>query len=290
MKENPNQPTIPEGQLQDKEFDFNKADMDDIVFMHRNKAYGAYQLRRLYASNMSKAALIAILLFLLFINLKTIIRAFQGFKVTEKEHITEVELTDVRYVDAEKHLPEPPEMPKSAPKKAKIDALKPKVKKDKEVKEVPPPNLEEPKKEENETDDSNNSSATPSDGTDEAGQPEIKPEPPKPVSTGEPQKVLLQQPPSYSGGEKELLRFIYSTIRYPEAARDGGIEGIVYITFIVEKDGSITNVTIKQNLGGGCGTEAARVVRQMPKWVPGKLRGAPIRAMMTLPIEFKLVD
>ena len=79
-------------------------------------------------------------------------------------------------------------------------------------------------------------------------------------------------------------------MRYPEKARDTGVEGKVYITFIVEKDGTITTIEIKQDIGAGCGQEAARVVRMMPKWLPGRTEGKDVRVLMTLPIEFKLID
>lgn len=292
MKEEPNQPIIPEGQLQDKEFDFNNADMDDITFMYRNKAYGAYQLRKRYPRNMVLAFLTASLLFLLLINLPNIINAIRGIKIGEEEHNTVVELTDIKYVEAERHLPLAPEMPRAAPKKQKKEGQKPKVKLDNQVNDEPrkPVDLT---KAETDTKPSEGVPDAPIDGTEETTEPATESDtssPQKPVSTGEPQKVELEQIPSYSGGEKEMLRFIYANIRYPEPARDAGIEGVVIITFIVEKDGSISNVTIKQDIGIGCGNEAARVVRSMPKWVAGKLGGKPIRTMMTLPIEFKLLD
>ena len=290
MKEEQNQATNPNSQFQNEEFDFSKADLDDIVFMYRNMDYGAYQLRKQYPRNLVNSFIIAALLFLLLINFQNIVNAIQGLGASEDEHTTVVELTEISYVEAEKHLPLAPEIPRAAQKKAPIDAGKPKVKLDKQVKDVPQSKPEELKDSE-ENSNSEGSHGTPN-GDDEASDTTKAdtPSPEKPVSTGEPQKVYLEQVPSYSGGEKEMLRFIYANIRYPDVARDAGIVGTAYITFIVEKDGSISNVVIKQDLGGGCGNEAARVVRLMPKWVPGKLAGRPIRAMFTLPIEFKLLD
>ena len=87
-----------------------------------------------------------------------------------------------------------------------------------------------------------------------------------------------------------MLSYIFQNIRYPEAARDKGIEGTVYVTFIVEKDGSITKVEIRSDIGSGCGQETARIVRAMPKWAPGKQGGRYVRVQMTLPIEFKLIE
>jgi protein TonB len=86
-----------------------------------------------------------------------------------------------------------------------------------------------------------------------------------------------------------LLSYIYKHIRYPGAARENGIEGTVYVQFVVEKDGSASQVKILRDIGGGCGREVERVVAEMPKWsVPGKQRGRPVRVQFNLPVKFKL--
>ncbi len=81
---------------------------------------------------------------------------------------------------------------------------------------------------------------------------------------------------------------MYDNIRYPEMARQNGIEGTVYLKFVVEKDGSISNPQVIRNIGGGCGAEALRVVGKMPKWTPGKQRGRVVRVLFTLPVKFSL--
>lgn len=88
--------------------------------------------------------------------------------------------------------------------------------------------------------------------------------------------------------EKQLLEFIYSNIRYPEMARSNGFVGTVYVRFIVEKDGSITNATLLRDIGGGCGEESLRVVNKMPNWLPGKQRGRAVRVQFSLPVKFSL--
>jgi protein TonB len=88
--------------------------------------------------------------------------------------------------------------------------------------------------------------------------------------------------------EEKMMRFIHESIKYPTAARDNGIAGMVVVQFVVEKDGSITNVKILRDIGGGCGDEAVRVVNSMPIWNPGKQRGRPVRVMFTLPVKFVL--
>lgn len=88
--------------------------------------------------------------------------------------------------------------------------------------------------------------------------------------------------------EEKMLEFIYRNIQYPSIARENGIQGMVVVQFVVERDGSCTNVTVVRDIGGGCGEEAKRIVEIMPKWHPGKQRERAVRVQFTLPIRFKL--
>lgn len=94
--------------------------------------------------------------------------------------------------------------------------------------------------------------------------------------------------PEFGGGEAKLYEYLQENIQYPQLARDGGITGKVYVQFVVEKDGSITNVQVKRDIGGGCGDEAKRVVKAMPKWKPGKVGGRTVRSQFVLPVNFNL--
>ena len=85
-----------------------------------------------------------------------------------------------------------------------------------------------------------------------------------------------------------MLEFVYRHIRYPDLARQGSIEGTAVVRFVVEKDGSITNLEILRDPGGRCGQEALRVVELMPQWLPGKQRGRPVRVQYNLPIRYIL--
>ena len=94
--------------------------------------------------------------------------------------------------------------------------------------------------------------------------------------------------PQFPGGEDSLYNFIYSNLRYPQEAIDNGIEGRVFITFTVEKDGSITGIKLLRDIGYGCGEEAMRIVRMMPKWTPGKDHLGNIMGMQyNMPIKFE---
>ncbi len=94
--------------------------------------------------------------------------------------------------------------------------------------------------------------------------------------------------PEFPGGMAELYKFLKTHIKYPDIAQERFIQGIAYVGFIVEKDGSITNVKALRPVGGGLDEEAVRVVELMPKWNPGLQMGRPVRVSFTLPIKFKL--
>lgn len=100
----------------------------------------------------------------------------------------------------------------------------------------------------------------------------------------------VEKQPEFPGGTDSMFAFIQRNIRYPEEAKRSGIEGRVFVTFVVEKDGQVSDAKILRDIGGGCGEEAIRVVNIMPKWLPGSLRigGEPARMQFNLPVMFKL--
>ncbi|MBR4199433.1 MAG: energy transducer TonB [Bacteroidales bacterium] len=102
--------------------------------------------------------------------------------------------------------------------------------------------------------------------------------------------LVVETPPEFPGGEDALYEFLAKNIKYPQAAKDSNIQGRVFVQFVVEKDGTITNPKVIREIGGGCGKEALRVVKMMPKWKPGDQRGVKIRTQFNLPITFSLDD
>lgn len=100
--------------------------------------------------------------------------------------------------------------------------------------------------------------------------------------------TVVESMPEYVGGMNKLYAFLNNNIKYPVMAKESGIQGKVYITFVVEKDGNITDVRILRGIGGGCDEEAVRVVSSMPRWTPGKQRGKPVRVQYNLPVRFTL--
>lgn len=101
--------------------------------------------------------------------------------------------------------------------------------------------------------------------------------------------IVVEKMPEFPGGEVALMRYLAQNIKYPTQAREAGISGTVYITFVIEKDGSVSSIQVLRGVAGGCSEEAERVVRSMPAWSPGNQAGKPVRVMMNLPVIFKLV-
>jgi protein TonB len=136
---------------------------------------------------------------------------------------------------------------------------------------------------------------------EEKAPPPPPPPPPPPKQEEEEIFKVVEDNPAFPGCEnisdkaekkkcadEKMLQFIYGNIKYPAIARENGVEGMVVVKFVVEKDGSITAPEVVRDIGAGCGAEALRVVQMMPKWEPGKQRGRAVRVQFNLPVKFKL--
>ena len=99
---------------------------------------------------------------------------------------------------------------------------------------------------------------------------------------------VVEVMPEFPGGAAKMMEYIQKNMKYPMMARESDIQGRVFVNFVVEPDGSISNVAVLRGIGGGCDEEAVRVVQSMPKWNPGKQRGTAVRCAFTVPIIFKL--
>ena len=100
--------------------------------------------------------------------------------------------------------------------------------------------------------------------------------------------TVVEESPGFPGGDEARIKFLQENIKYPTMARESGIQGTVYVTFVVEKGGNVSDVKILRGIGGGCDEEAIRVIRAMPKWNPGKQRGKSVRVQFNMPIKFTL--
>lgn len=93
--------------------------------------------------------------------------------------------------------------------------------------------------------------------------------------------------PRFDGGEAALYGYLAETVQYPRRALDAGIEGTVYLTFVVDTAGNVTDVEVLRGIGGGCDEAAVRAIKNMPRWIPGKNNGAPVNVQFNLPVGFK---
>jgi protein TonB len=100
--------------------------------------------------------------------------------------------------------------------------------------------------------------------------------------------AIIEEQPLFPGGTDALLKYLGENIKYPAKAKEAGISGTVIMSFIIEKDGTISNVKVFRGLGGGCNEEAIRVVSKMPRWSPGRQHNQPVRVQFHIPLNFFL--
>ncbi|OCX50621.1 energy transducer TonB [Mucilaginibacter sp. PPCGB 2223] len=260
----------------------------NVVFKGRNQAYGAYELRKENPRNTNKALVIAILCFVFVLASPTIWNKIQGFipKADQKVKVTDVVLMPPPPLDKQKPPPPPPK----EPPKPKVDQVRfppPVVKPDNEVREKDPPTEKQLE-------------------VADPGQKEQKGDPNQEVRIDEPVGnadvknvteatdnqvfTAVEINPEYPGGEAALGKFLQKNIRYPSIAKENNIQGKVYIQFVVERDGSLTDIKVIREPGSGTGDEAVRVLKMSPHWKPGVQNGKPVRVQFTLPVNFSLGD
>lgn len=268
--------------------------IDDIVFEGRNKDYGAYELRKIYSKYATRGLIIAVVSFIAFVLLAQVDYSFLKKKNQETEisvETTDVDLPKDQPVDPTKPPPPPPPPPPQAPQMKFVEMV---VKKDDQVADDEvhsQEELQEPKQISNQDKEGdNNASFVPKDPEVPAGNGPVVTEP-APIKE-EPKEdeifTIVEEKPSFPGGPAELQKYLAKNIRYPDFAKENQIKGTCALEFVVEKDGSITDIKILKDIGGGCGDEAVRVVKSMPKWAPGKQRGKAVRVKFTLPVQFRL--
>jgi len=100
--------------------------------------------------------------------------------------------------------------------------------------------------------------------------------------------IRVEEMPTFPGGERELMSYLGKNLKYPQLAIDSNIQGKVILRFVVDKKGDVTDVTILRSLDPNCDKEAVRVVKSMPRWIPGKQNGTPVSVYYTIPVTFKL--
>lgn len=100
--------------------------------------------------------------------------------------------------------------------------------------------------------------------------------------------TIVEQMPSFPGGDKAMMKFIQDNIAYPREAMNNEVSGVVYITFVINAEGNIRNPRVLRSVSPECDAESIRVINKMPKWIPGRQRRVAVPVQYNLPIEFKL--
>ena len=270
----------------------------DMVFAGKNKEYGAYQLRKGTSGRNIKALLILIIA-------AALVGGFLAWKVIEQKQAEEQQA----YMEAM----ELAKLQKQAEKeKKKPEKVQPKVEMKKEIPvaretqkfTAPVIKKDELVKEENQVKQMDQLDAKVAVGTkDEEGVKDRNIEavrsdiavatPPPPPPAPKPEvsnKVfdVVEEMPSFPGGQGALMSFLNSNIKYPVVAQENGVQGRVIVGFVVERDGSITDVKVMRSVDPSLDREAQRVVKAMPRWKPGKQNGSAVRVKYTVPVVFRL--
>jgi protein TonB len=265
----------------------------DLIFEGRNKAYGAYSLRKDSPKRHNIATLVVVVVAIAAFFLPGIIGDLIDKMKPEEEEIvmTEVtELSDLKEAEVKKNEEYKPlmETPPPPPLKSSIKFTAPVIKKDEEVSEE-----EEIKSQEELTESKVTISIADVEGNDEENGQDIADfkEAIKPVVEEAPEQVLdvVEQMPTFPGGQKALLQYISDNIKYPSIAQENGIQGRVVVRFVVKKDGSVGEVQVLRGVDATLDKEAIRVVKSIPNFIPGKQNGHAVNVWFTLPVSFKLM-
>ena len=269
----------------------------EMVFAGKNKEYGAYQLRKGTSGRNIKALLILVIA-------AALVGGFLAWKVIEQKQAEEQQA----YMEAM----ELAKLQKQAEKeKKKPEKVQPKVEMKKEIPvaretqkfTAPVIKKDELVKEENQVKQMDQLDAKVAVGTkDEEGvkdrtveavRSDIAVAAPPPPPAPKPEvsnKVfdVVEEMPSFPGGQGALMSYLASNIKYPVVAQENGVQGRVIVGFVVERDGSITDVKVMRSVDPSLDREAQRVVKAMPRWKPGKQNGSAVRVKYTVPVVFRL--
>ena len=266
----------------------------DLMFENRNKEYGAYVLRRQTTSRNIKSIIIVLILFALVMAYMLAMNAYNEYQKAHQAQTQVTELTALAEQKKEAKV-ERKEVIKQEKVEQVVEKVKssikftaPVIKKDDEVR---------PEDEMKSQDEIMNSKVAVGFanviGNDENGEvlkakEALVTEPVKPKEEENKVFDVVEQMPSFPGGMAALMAYLQKSIKYPPVAEENGIQGRVVCTFVVERDGSVTDVRVAKSVDPSLDKEAVRVVSAMPKWIPGKQNGQSVRVKYTLPVTFRL--
>jgi protein TonB len=266
----------------------------DLMFENRNKEYGAYVLRRQTTARNIKSIITVLILFALVMVYMVAKNAYDDYQAKHQAQTQVTELTALQEQKKEAKV-ERKEVVKQEKVEQVVEKVKssikftaPVIKKDDEVR---------PEDEMKSQDEIMNSKVAVGFanvvGNDESGEvlkakEALVTEPVKPKEEENKVFDVVEQMPSFPGGTAALMAYLQKAIKYPPVAEENGIQGRVICTFVVERDGSVTDVRIAKSVDPSLDKEAQRVVSAMPKWIPGKQNGQSVRVKYTLPVTFRL--
>jgi len=251
--------------------------VEEFIFEHRNKEYGAYFLRKTYNKSLLLAMSIGTAIFLLGVSVPVISNYLNKGKIISENESVSVTLTNAPQKKAVEIIPELPSVEKKKTVAFRAPVV---VTTDEDITEELSDIME------------SSGNANPVD-TSAAVFIEVPEENTKIniIDEGEALEIhtFVEEWPAFPGGDTARIMYLNENLKYPKIAKETGIQGAVYVSFVVEKDGSITNVKILRGIGGGCDEEALRVINAMPKWNPGRQNGKEVRVQFNMPITFKLI-
>lgn len=264
------------------ETSYKNFEYDDFVFENKNKGFGAYELRNTYIIRLIILVVAVSFLYAAVVVIGHYISTLEPeVKAKPKKKPVDLIIKDVAF---DEKKPAPPPVKIDPPKVKMIKYVPPKIVPDKDVKkEELPPKQEEMK-------DTN-----PGDKTQDGEEGDLPPETGNGKDPlGEEDNTIhdiVDEDPVFMGGDEAMGKFINNNLRYPAKAEKMGIQGTVYISFLIEKDGQVSDVKVLKGIPSeDCNKEALRVVAKMPKWKPGLYQGKPVRTRMKIPIRYVLAD
>ncbi|MBK9420414.1 MAG: energy transducer TonB [Flavobacteriales bacterium] len=247
---------------------------NNLVFADRNKEYGAYELRQDYNRRLGLAMLSAVIFFALVVGTPFVVSKI-GPKEKEADKVQVVDVNLELFQEEQPDEPPPPPevIPPPQPQIETVQFVA--VEAADEPVEAPPPTQEDLKE-------------TTAGQTTQEGEKIDAPPPPPPVEEVTYDLAAVQEQPEFQGGMAQMYGYLKKNIKYPDMEFDAGIQGKVYVEFVVEKDGSVEDVSVRRGVSPGLDKEALRAVRSMPKWSPGKMNGKAVKVRFTIPVDFKL--
>lgn len=259
----------------------------EVVFADKNKTYGAYQLRKSNGANTSRALIIGSIIFIVLFFSPKIYSLIKGSMDHEDEQLKAQEVILAPPPPVDPKTPPPPPVEPPPPKVDQVKMPPPIVKPDIEVRDEPP-TVEKLKE------------ADP-------GQRDIKGDPTAEINIAEPvgegpkkeaavavddnkvyDFVSIEKQPEYPGGIAKFYKYLGGAIKYPPMAQENNVQGKVFLSFVVEKDGKLTDIQVTRGLGSGTDEEAIRVLKASPRWNPGIQNGKPVRVKYNINVNFTL--